>query len=355
MTAPRLFGAPRPRPPEGAGAHIRVLFCCDPGYYQHLAVALCSLFASNRRNFLEIHLISGERDGAAEGKLMASLSGFEQFSFELHEFTWPDKNDWHTSEHITAETYTRIHCPRVLGPAVDKVLYLDSDLLVVDDLAPLWATDIGDVALAAVPEPYGRDRDRTLGMPPGSTYINAGVLLINLERWRAEQVTERLCAYIRREGARLRQHDQDALNALLHDRTRLLDPRWNLQARAFHPCKAAARHRAALRRAAGSPAIIHYASSRKPWIFAVSIPRKGLYRRYLRMTAWRGAAPEGRSLARVPERAFNALLCALRLDTSWEELSQTTRLGKAVAWRGRWLLRRLSAVLLHRRAAVPVK
>lgn len=345
MTA-QPHSASVPRAPAGGQGPIRVLFCCDPGYYQHLAVALWSLLAHNRRHDIEVHLITGLRDATAETRLRASLASFEPVRLEIHEFTWPEKHSWHTSEHITAETYTRLHCPQVLDGAIDKVLYLDADLLVVDDLGPLWATDVSDVALAAAPDPYGEDRDQALGLPPGAIYFNAGVLLINLARWRAEGLTERLSAYIREQGPRLRQHDQDALNALLHDRIRVLDLRWNLQARALHPHRAAAVHRPDLRRAARQPGIIHFASSRKPWIFSVAIPHRALYRRYLRRTAWRDAAPEGRALAKLPERAFNSLLCALGLDASWEELSQTTRLGKAVAWRLR-VLRRILSALLH--------
>jgi lipopolysaccharide biosynthesis glycosyltransferase len=336
-----------------APPRIRTLFCCDPGYYQHLAVAISSLLANNRNNFVEIHLISETRDAEAEAKLAASLSRYSQFSFELHQFAWADKHQWPTWDHITAEAYTRIFCPEILDRSIDRILYLDADLVVVDDLRPLWETSLDGVAVAAAPDPFGHVRKGALGMPPEAVYVNSGVLLLNLDHWRAEGVTARLADYIRRHGPNLRFHDQDAINAILHARTRLLDLRWNLQVRLIGARRNEALDRAAIRRAARSPAIIHYASNRKPWVYVAAMPRKRIYRRYLATTAWRGAPARGKSLRATPEHLVNAALCALGVDASWDE----TQAGKALHWWSLRLGQELAGLRrrLAAKGAVPVK
>lgn len=323
-----------------AGGPIRLLFCCDPDYYQHLAVALTSLLDSNRRNSLEIHLITGTRSPRAEEALLSSIEGYDNVLFDIHEFTWPDKGDWHTSGHITAETYTRIFCPHVLDAAIDKILYLDADLVVVDDLAPLWNTNIDSVALAAVADPFGIFRRDALGMPGWATYINAGVLLINLKRWREDDIPRRLADYIRRQGRALEFHDQDAINAVLFADTMLLDARWNLQARAIQLGRRRRGPWAELRKAAQSPGVIHYASRRKPWMFAAAMPKKGLYWRYLKRTAWRGASPSGRRLSAYPESLLNAFLLAIGSEADWQDIAESPRMRVF-----RWWRRRLSEEL----------
>ena len=159
-------------------------------------------------------------------------------------------------------------------------------------------------------------------MPDWATYINSGVMLLNLARWRAEELPQRLAEYIGRESPRLVFQDQCAINALLHAHTRVVDVRWNMQARAFSYLKRPwAEDRGGLRRAARSPAVIHYSSSRKPWMYVSAMPKKHLYWRFLRRTAWRDAKPVGRRLSAFPEHMFNQLMCAAGAMTSWDEVA----------------------------------
>ncbi|MDR6532270.1 lipopolysaccharide biosynthesis glycosyltransferase [Caulobacter rhizosphaerae] len=328
-TSPPPAGRTPGEQARAADRTITVLFCCDPGYYQHLAVALVSLLLNNASNFLDVHLISSRRDSALESKLTASLGGNDNFRLRVH--YWNNDQRLYTSHHITMETYTRLFAATILDDAIDKILYLDSDLIVVDDLMSLWRTDIRDYVLAAVPDPFGLWRRETLGMPREGPYVNAGVLLLNLARWRSEDLTRRLADFIAREGDNLVFHDQDAINAILHAATKVLPYRWNLQARMLRPRRltSLADH-AAIQRAAQSPAIIHYTSARKPWLFVAATPGKQLYRHYLRLTAWRTARPIGRSWSRLPEYLANHALDLLGSDYTWERVLRSTTVGRII-------------------------
>jgi lipopolysaccharide biosynthesis glycosyltransferase len=318
-----------------AGTTIRILFCCDPGYYQHLAATLVSLHESNRRHQLDIHLITGQRDAEAEARLAASIRAYANSTLRIHTFSWSTKERWFTSGHITSDTYTRIFAPDVLDASIDRILYLDADLLVVADLEELWTTDLEDCALAAVIDPYALGRRADLGIPDSGAYVNAGVLLLNLARWRACGHSARLAAYIEREGERLRFHDQDALNALLHPEIKILDYRWNMQARMFWRAdlKCLAYRPAildAIRAAAARPAVIHYTTDRKPWRFVVATPKKALYHHYRRRTAWRGARPTDRRWSHLAERLYNHLMFYSGSTATWEWFLRATNLGRVV-------------------------
>lgn len=320
-------------PPLGSAIHadpgrtIRVLFCCDPGYYQHLAVALVSMLRSNAANNMDVHLISSAPDTAAEFKLRQSLIAYRNFALSIH--YWESHARLHTSFHISREAYTRLNAALILPPSIDKIIYLDCDLVVVASLADLWRTDIQGHALAAAPDPYGAGRREALGMPSAAPYVNSGVLVLNLDKWRQDDLSQRLAHYIEAAGSNLLFHDQDAINAVLHGATRVLPYRWNMQARMLRAAgRASLPDRAAIAAAAKSPAIIHYTSARKPWIFTMATPGEGLYRHYQQLTEWRDAPPVGKRLSAVPEYVANHLLYAVGADYTWDRVLRATTLGR---------------------------
>jgi lipopolysaccharide biosynthesis glycosyltransferase len=330
MSAPSDLRA-ADRPSVLAGKSISVLFCCDPGYYQHLAVAMVSLLENNRRHSLDIHLITSGIDPAAEAQLAASLAPYANLSFRIHDFSAKRTQGWHTSYHITGEAYIRLFAPAILDAQIERVIYLDCDLVVVGDLQDLWDTDLKDCALAAVPDPFGAYRKAALGMPGGAAYINSGVLLLDLAKWRSQGLSSRVIAYVEQAGGELMFHDQDAINAVLHATTRPLDYRWNFQAKMLRPSQSAGlADRKAIDVARPAPAIIHYTSVRKPWLFVMATPGKHLYRRYLQKTAWRNTPSIGRSWRGAPEYCVNHLLYLLRIDYTWDRVLRATTIGRII-------------------------
>jgi lipopolysaccharide biosynthesis glycosyltransferase len=317
-------------PENGERAPLRLLFCCDPGYFQPLAAALASLLASNTGRPLEIHLATGRADPAQEARLAGWLAGRPGVRFHLHRFDWGARR-WHTSFHITQAAYLRLFAAEFLDPGIERILYLDADLLVLDDLGPLWETELGAYAAAAVPDPYGLGRREALGLAADAPYVNSGVLLMNLALWRREDLTRRLCGYVESMGDRLLFHDQDALNAVLAGRILPLDYRWNLQARMLRPRgRRATTDPGALARAARAPAILHYTSARKPWLFVMPTPGKALYWRHLQGSPWAGVRPADLRAHKLGEFAFNHLLDLAGVDYTWDRFRRATLAGRGL-------------------------
>ena len=125
----------------------------------------------------------------------------------------------------------RVMLPELL-PDVDKIIYLDADILVNRDIKELWDTDIQDYCLAAVPDystvngletPYPVAKQEV----PASHYFNSGVLCMNLDRIRAKgNMHENILNYLE-ENPSARLLDQDALNAVYCGETILVDESWN--------------------------------------------------------------------------------------------------------------------------------
>jgi lipopolysaccharide biosynthesis glycosyltransferase len=324
---------------------IRVMFCCDPGYYQHLAVALASLLENNRRHALDITIVASARDKDAERRLLGTLPSHPDVEIHVKYFALDRHLALPTSFHITAESYLRILVLDTMPPDCERIIYLDCDLVVLAGLDGLWKTDIGDYAVAAVPDPYGAERSNALGMPEGAAYVNAGVLFINVARWREEGIAARVIDYASHAGSRLEYHDQDAINAVLHGQILTLPFRWNCQAKMFRASKSLAESdRAAIYAATRNPAIVHYTTAQKPWMFTAFMPKRALYQRYLALTGWRDAPPTRRSLGYLPEALFNGVAYILGSSFTFDRFLRTTNVGRVLV-RGERLARRLGSFL----------
>jgi lipopolysaccharide biosynthesis glycosyltransferase len=341
------------------------MFCCDPGFFQHLAVALASLLVNNQRRSLDVTIVASARDVAAERRLLSVLPAHPDANVTIRHFALDKFRRLPTSAHFTIEAYLRILAIDTLPPDIEKILYLDCDVVVAAALDDLWETDISSHMLAAVPEPFVAGRPQALGLPEGAIYVNSGVLLFNVRRWRERRLTAHIVAYAEREGSNLVFFDQDAINALLHAEILSLPLRWNCQARMFPANRSLSKQqRASFAAATVDPAIIHYTTAQKPWMFTAVMPKRALYWHYLAMTAWRNAPPTRRSLPNLPEALYNRIAYAFGSACSFERFLQSTNAGRVLVRGGqaaRWassllrsralpsVLRRIAAVAPRRR------
>jgi lipopolysaccharide biosynthesis glycosyltransferase len=205
-------------------------------------------------------------------------------------------------------------------PGEDRLIYLDSDLLVMHDLQPLWETELADGHLfGAVCHPSyaeGRRECARLGLPPDSPILNSGVMVMNLALMRSKSFASRIREFVESPGRpELRYADQDAMNVLFAGRWTSLDPAWNCMSSILLPfvsgaCWADDTHHDAvvLERAARSPAVVHFegASVLRPWHRRCFNPFAGLYRHYRSMTPWPLGELQGRRhdalFAHIPPR-----------------------------------------------------
>lgn len=170
--------------------------------------------------------------------------------------------------------------PDVLPKSVRRILFLDPDMLVLDDVGQIWESGLGENVIAAVADqaipsvssPRGLKDFRMRGIPHDAPYFNAGVLLVDLAQWRAEDVSARACEYIEKNSGTVDFFHQEALNALLWNKWLPLDGRWNLVASI-----AGRRYASGNPAAAESPGIVHFAGRFKPWKVRIGGPFADLY------------------------------------------------------------------------------
>jgi len=248
-----------------------IVLTCDENYAMPLATTLRSMVEANRTGAcLELFVLTS---GFSDGKRRQVLESLPSGSVALR---WvpvglSSFKEFSTQPYISTMTYARLLLPHIFPDTVSKVLYLDADVLVLDDLSLLWEIDLEGAVLGAVIDTYSRAHTERLGLKanlsdPGPDrarsrgvceYFNAGVLLIDLRRWRQERVSERAIQYLMEHPQALLS-DQDALNVVSVGGWKELDLRWNFQ---DHDPAGYSR----IRPQGGLPAIIHFAGRYKPW------------------------------------------------------------------------------------------
>lgn len=197
---------------------------------------------------------------------------------------------------LSAATLMKLLLAQHLAGRYEKILYLDADLVIEDDVSALFALDMGEFAVAAVPT--GRiwahvteeEREwwlahfRELGMTAPYRYSNTGVLLIDVANWNRDELTPRTIEFIRKNASICYLPDEDALNAVLDGDLLELSAIWNIP-----PSN--------LRESKGDilPVIVHYVGPFKPWMRFTKGKRLfqdgdafRRYRDFLRDTPWAG-------------------------------------------------------------------
>ncbi len=265
--------------------NIATVAACDPGFAQHLAVMLLSLADANPRHDISVFVLwNGPSD--EEDKLHEVLQNtpFESSIVDVGEGALDDLAD---GVNFTVTTYARLLIDELLPRDLDRVLYLDGDILVRGDIGDLWMTDLRGRTVGAVMDLPRYPFNGKLGLPVEAAYFNAGVLVIDLERWRRLKIGERALALAREHPERLTWADQCALNLVLHDDWTALDRVWN-----FQSMDVACLVNGHMRFNAVDPGrlaavrLVHFNGRSKPWHYLNDHPFKPDYLRYRSRTPW---------------------------------------------------------------------
>lgn len=279
---PERFDLPTPSFSGGEGAVIPVVLAADNNYVPMLTTTIYSML-KNASESCRYDIFVLERNISWERKeLMRSfLSRFPNAALSFVDVTrLIARYDLVTNnQHISIETYYRFLIQELL-PFYDKVLYLDSDLIVEGDVSKLYATSTGDNLIAAVRDVdylgnlNGHDGERmaytrdVLKLKDPYGYFQAGVLVLNTKAMRKFCSVKDWLELV--SGSEFIYDDQDVLNARCQGRVTYLDQRWNVMndcdgriARVFS-CAPADVYDAYLA-ARTKPLVVHYAGFQKPW------------------------------------------------------------------------------------------
>lgn len=277
---------------------MEIVCATDRNYIMPIGVMLTSLFESNMGEVVNVHLLH-DKASANFLKPLESLALSYQQTINFYQINndafkeFPIGLDYQL-DHVgtSLATYYRLILSEILPDHIDKVIYLDGDTLVVDNLLDLWNTDISDYALGAVPDSFTNkiEHYNRLRYPQSKGYFNAGVLLINLRYWREHHVVAKFWDYVKYNPRRLRCHDQDVLNVLFMDAKYELPFRYNmLNEYCFNLQYTVVswEYDSLILKAQEHPAIIHFTCIPKPWYKNSKHPYKKVFDAYRAISPWK--------------------------------------------------------------------
>lgn len=270
---------------------MNIAFCIDEKYIPYCGISIISLLENNTNEDIIIHIVGTDISENNKNKILelakkynAKIKFYEENILEQYDFSL------YGSEYISLSAYTRLFLAEILPLNIDKVIYLDADIIINGSLLSLWKTDIENYSVLGCIDSYALDSElyKKLGYKEEYGYINSGVLFINLKYWRENNVTNKFINYYKNNIDKIEHHDQDIINGTLFDTIKYLPIKYNVidhffRRKAFIPEK----YRDEARRAIENPIIIHFTTSQKPWLKGCVHPLKSEFFKYKNISPWK--------------------------------------------------------------------
>lgn len=215
---------------------IPIVYAVDDNYAPFLCVSLKSILDNmNKDYFLKVYILN---TGISEKNKSRIIEIAEENCNDV-DVEYVDvadrmdslKDKTHLRDYYTNAIYYRIFIPS-LFPQYEKIIYIDCDIVLINDISKLYNVDLGDNIVAAVHEEamssfdcFGSYSEEFLGVPR-MQYFNSGLLVINTAEYRKETIETKFINLMLSEKFEVAP-DQDYLNVLLKDRVKLVDVGWN--------------------------------------------------------------------------------------------------------------------------------
>jgi lipopolysaccharide biosynthesis glycosyltransferase len=257
----------------------------DNNYAQHCCVMLCSLFENNKELSFHVHILTHGLSSQVKDIIKKLVERYNQLLtiYNIDESKLEGVK-FRKDRPLTKAAYYRILLPEVLDSSIEKVFYLDCDIVVLNSVRDIYEIDLSDYPLAACedPAPYTALHRRQLNFALNDRAFCSGVMMVNLKYWREHGVVAKLLNYSKKDREVVYLHDQDSLNYVFKGKWFKLTFKWGKTPMSIVPLDDDQKNYD-LEDFLYHPTIIHYASPLKPWS-DVWFPERKYYNKYLTLS-----------------------------------------------------------------------
>lgn len=285
---------------------LRVLFSSDDNYTQHLGAAIYSLLVHNSEfEEIQIYVIDNEISAQNKEKLKSVTNQFSNSKMIWLPFAeWKAKLNLKMAWNISLSSYARLFLAEILPKDIDRILYMDCDMIVCDSLMTLWNADLQEKVLGAVQDDISVSTKAAVGLLPQDPYFNAGLLLVNLVEWKSQNIGKACLDFIQKHEGKVIHHDQGVLNGVLKDKWYRFPVEYNLMTihyifnlkkiQRYYGDHAVFYTEEEIEKAKQKPVILHYTPSftSRPWVRGCAHPEVQRYWAAVNETPWKGAKPD---------------------------------------------------------------
>ena len=219
---------------------IPIFVSGDESYAPYIAVLIASA-CSNTNSFLRFYIIGDPVNSFTRRQIESMKKKFENFDVEFMDVdmqvafaSFRTASSFKAAPYWSNTTYARILIPQ-LQPHITKAVNLDADVIILGDLQNMIDIDMEGYALAGVPDNYmindclakGRNY-MDLSTEMLQRYFNAGVLLLDCEKWREQNITQKLFEVHQKYKEKLKYVEQDLLNKYFDNNYKVIGTEYNL-------------------------------------------------------------------------------------------------------------------------------
>ena len=291
-----------------------VIYHSSDAFASVTGVSMLSLFENNR-HMEDIRVLYIERGMTEENKdRLRSIA--ERYGRSLEFMAMPN---WSQKLDIQLKScksgwlgfgYNRLFLTEFVPDTVDRLLYLDSDTVIEGPLDELWNVDFGDDYLAGVDDCLSSTYRKIVDLKEGGTYINSGVLMVNLKKWREDNILEVFLKTLKDNNGYFVFNEQSILNSVFSGRIKIMHQKFNVNSLVYlFEYSELMRLRKPrdfsytpeeYYEARNHPVLTHFTGNfyvhRRPWVENSDHPHKDAFMKYLEMTPWAGMplAPDTR-------------------------------------------------------------
>lgn len=274
-----------------------VSFGVDNRYLRFACVTMLSIIKNNREQDICFHIFCDYVTDNDIDKLQSIRNDNDKISIFCYLVDNDCLKDFPQGHGWNLSIYYRAIAPKVLDNKIEKLLYLDADIVCLGDLSDLFNIDIKKVVAAVVKDGTGTStidkRLELLGIDKDrdTSYFNSGVMLINITEYNKQDIWLKFIEIINSKREVLFFFDQDAFNIVLSKCVRYIDNRYNYQN---------------LDKEIEQPCFVHFAGVRKPWFSNFDYYYFDAWRQVYYESPWRGVDLERKENIKPSEYRYQS-------------------------------------------------
>ncbi len=243
---------------------INVLITVDDNYIDYCYNLFFSL-KKNNKSLFNIYLVYSNLNDDNINEFVSfinekKIGKVKPILFELSNYDFPINSDY-----ISKTAYIRLFAPLLIEDKIDRLLYLDPDIICGKSIEEFYNFDFDNKMLIAVENMYHEEnyfKNYNLGLDYDNIYVNSGVIIFNMNKYLKSVSKKRLLDFINENKTILQNHDQDIINLMFYNDIKVVDNTYNYQIISNNTRIDAV--------------LTHYAGSPKPWDSNYEFVEKGI-------------------------------------------------------------------------------
>lgn len=279
-----------------------VVYNADERFAEIFATSVLSLFENNKdMDEITVYLIENGITDESKAKIqnIAEKYGREIFTLPMPDIEKLAGVDIVIPSYNRMATCGRLFIASLLPKTIDKVIYADCDIIFVDSIRELWEMDISDYPIGMADGAMNAAYRELLDLPREGTYFNSGILLINLKRWREDEVEKKFLTFMASQGGYVSFPDEGTLNAVFDGNIFCLPLKYNVISMVYafshdEICKVKALKQFYTKEEVSSarknPVVVHFTHNfympLRPWMIGCNHPYADAFLSYKAMTPW---------------------------------------------------------------------